>query len=101
MAVSDLFDFSIYVDADPQHVEGWFLDRFLALKHGAFNNPTSFFNNYAHLSDTEATALARGFWNDINLPNLIENVHPTRPRATLVLQKAADHAVQRVLLRKV
>jgi type I pantothenate kinase len=101
VAVSDLFDFSIYVDADPAHVEGWFLDRFLALKRGAFNNPSSFFNSFAHLSDDEATAMARGFWNEINLPNLLENVHPTRHRATLVLQKAADHAVERVLLRKV
>lgn len=101
VAVSELFDFSIYVDADTHHVEQWFLDRFLALKHGAFSNPTSFFNNYAHLSDEEASEMARGFWNTINLPNLMENVLPTKHRATLVLHKAANHAVERVLLRKV
>lgn len=100
VAVSDLFDFSIYVDADSEHITQWFLDRFLALKRGAFANPSSFFNNYSHLSDDEAIALALGFWNDINLPNLEENVLPTRHRATLVLQKAADHTVERVLLRK-
>jgi type I pantothenate kinase len=100
VAVSDLFDFSIYVDADSEHITQWFLDRFLALKRGAFANPSSFFNTYAHLSDDEAIGLALGFWNDINLPNLEENVLPTRHRATLVLQKAADHAVERVLLRK-
>ena len=44
--------------------------------------------------------LARGFWNDINLPNLRENVEPTRHRATLILRKAADHTVENVLLRK-
>ena len=89
------------VDADTDHVEQWFLDRFLTLKHSAFNNPTSFFNNFAHLSDEEASTMALGFWNSINLPNLPENVLPTKHRATLVLQKAADHAVERVLLRKV
>ena len=100
MAVSELFDFSIYVDADTDHIASWYVDRFLALRRGAFSNPKSFFNVYAHLSDDEAISTALGFWNDINLPNLEENVLPTKHRATLVLEKAADHAVERVLLRK-
>jgi len=98
--VSELFDFSIYVDADSEHITQWFIDRFLALRRGAFSNPNSFFNVYAHLSDDEAISTALGFWNNINLPNLEENVLPTKHRATLVLEKAADHAVERVLLRK-
>lgn len=101
VAVSDLFDFSIYVDADPEHITHWFVDRFLALKHGAFADPGSFFNVFSDLTDETAVETALGFWNEINLPNLIENVLPTRHRATLVLQKAANHAVDRVLLRKV
>lgn len=100
VAVSDLFDFSIYVDADAEHITQWFVDRFLALRRGAFTNPNSFFNVYAQLTDDEAVERALGFWNDINLPNLRENVLPTRHRANLVLQKAADHTVERVLLRK-
>lgn len=101
VAVSDLFDFSIYVDADPAHITTWFVDRFLALKHSAFADPGSFFNVFSDLTDETAVETALGFWNEINLPNLIENVLPTKHRATLVLQKAADHAVDRVLLRKV
>jgi type I pantothenate kinase len=101
VAVSDLFDFSIYVDADTAHVTQWFVDRFLALKKGAFSNPSSFFNVFAHLSDDEAVQTALGYWNDINLPNLTDNVLPTKHRATLVLEKGADHTVERVLLRKV
>jgi type I pantothenate kinase len=100
VAVSELFDFSIYVDADSEHITQWFIDRFLALRRGAFSNPSSFFNVYAHLTDDEAISTALGFWNNINLPNLEENVLPTKHRATLVLEKAADHAVERVLLRK-
>jgi type I pantothenate kinase len=100
VAVGDLFDFSIYVDADSDHITQWFVDRFLALRRGAFSNPNSFFNVFAHLSDEEAVERALGFWNDINLPNLEENVLPTKHRATLVLEKAADHKVERVLLRK-
>ncbi|MFE1645834.1 type I pantothenate kinase [Microbacterium sp. P01] len=101
VAVSDLFDFSIYVDAETSHITRWFANRFLALKASAFNSPTSFFRGFTHLSDEEALDLAMGFWNDINLPNLVENVLPTRHRATLVLQKGEAHAVERVLLRKV
>ena len=100
VAVSELFDFSIYVDADIDHIAQWFVDRFLALRQGAFSNPNSFFSVFAELSDEDAVATARGIWNDINLPNLRENVEPTRHRATLVLRKAADHAVETVLLRK-
>lgn len=101
VAVSDLFDFSIYVDADTAHIEKWYVDRFLALREGAFSNPASYFNVFANLSDEEAVQAALGYWNDINMPNLIENVLPTKHRATLVLHKGADHAVQSVLLRKV
>ncbi len=100
IAVSDLFDFSIYIDADADHITQWFVDRFLALRRAAFSNPNSFFNRFAGIPDDEAVTRALGFWNDINLPNLRENVEPTRHRATLVLQKGADHAVEQVLLRK-
>ncbi|MFE6735675.1 type I pantothenate kinase [Microbacterium sp. NPDC057650] len=101
VAVSDLFDFSIYVDADPAHIAQWYVDRFLALRKGAFTNPSSYFNVFAHLTDDEAVTTAMGYWNEINMPNLLENVLPTRHRATLVLRKGADHAVERVQLRKV
>ena len=41
-----------------------------------------------------------GIWAAVNGPNLRSNIAPTRSRARLVLQKAGDHAVRRVLLRK-
>ena len=100
VAVSDLFDFSIFVDADVAHIEKWYVDRFLALRQGAFSNPHSYFNVFAHLTDDEAESTALGYWNDINMPNLVENVMPTKHRATLVLRKGADHSVERVALRK-
>ena len=100
VAVSDLFDFSIYVDADVEHIESWFVNRFLALRQSAFSNPNSFFKVFANISDEEAVSQALGFWRDINLPNLRENVEPTRHRAKLVLNKAADHTVESVQLRK-
>ena len=43
---------------------------------------------------------ARHIWQTINLPNLVENILPTRVRASLVLAKRSDHSVQRVRMRK-
>jgi len=100
VSVSELFDFSIYVDADPDDIAQWYVDRFMALKNGAFSNPNSYFNVFSHLGEEEAIQTALGYWNDINLPNLMENVLPTKHRATLVLKKAADHTVETVQLRK-
>ncbi|MFJ6653865.1 type I pantothenate kinase [Microbacterium sp. NPDC091313] len=100
VAVSELFDFSIYVDAEPEHIEQWYVDRFLALRQAAFSNPSSYFRVFADISDDEAVQRALGYWREINLPNLIENVLPTRHRASLVLKKGADHTVESVRLRK-
>ncbi len=98
--VSDYFDFSIYVDADEADIEQWYVDRFLTLRESVFQDPDSFFSNYADLSDDEAVATARSIWQRINGVNLRENIAPTRERASLILHKRADHRVDRVRLRR-
>jgi type I pantothenate kinase len=99
-AVSDFFDFSIYVDARVEDVRRWYVERFLRLRETAFSRPESYFRRYASLSDEQAVHRAEQIWRDINEPNLVENVAPTRSRATLVLAKGPDHAVRRIQLRK-
>lgn len=98
--VSDFFDFSIYLDADEINLERWYIERFMRLRGTAFRDPRSFFKKYATLSDEEAISMAQGLWSRINLPNLHENVLPTRPRADLVLTKGASHRIEAVSLRK-
>jgi type I pantothenate kinase len=100
LAVSDLFDFSIYVDARASDIRSWFVNRFLRLRDGAFTDPNSFFKQFAELDDATAVQTAEGFWKDINEPNLVRNIRPTRARASLILRKEQDHRVQKVLLRK-
>lgn len=100
-AVSDFFDFSIYVDARTTHIRQWYVDRFFALKETAFARPESYFRRYADLTSEQARERAGTIWDTINAPNLEQNILPTRARATLVLTKGADHSVQRVRLRKV
>ncbi len=101
LMVSDLFDFSIYVDARIEDIEDWYVHRFLAMRSTAFADPNSHFHGYSSLNDHDATAAARDIWHGINLPNLVQNILPTRPRATLVLRKDADHSINRVRLRKI
>lgn len=98
--VSDYFDFSIYIDADESHIEEWYVQRFLKLCETVFQDPNSFFQNYAHLSHDEAVATARGIWREINGKNLRENIAPTRTRASLLLRKGLDHRVTDVSLRR-
>ena len=101
LMVSDLFDFSLYVDARIEDIEQWYIERFLELRSTSFSNPSSHFAHYADLSDNAARLAAREIWNSINRPNLVENILPTRPRATLVLRKNSDHSIQRLRLRKI
>ncbi len=97
---SDFFDFSVYLDADVADLDAWYIERFLALRDGAFKNPKSYFHRYATLTDREAHNTATRIWETINLVNLRENVLPTRPRADLVLRKGTDHFIRSVFLRK-
>lgn len=101
LAVSDLFDFTVYVDARTSDIAKWYEERFLRLQQGAFANPQSYFHRYSTLSEDEARARAREIWKRINEPNLIGNILPTRARASLVLRKDSEHAVSSVLLRKI
>jgi type I pantothenate kinase len=99
--LSDFFDFSVYVDAAETDLQRWYIERFLALRRTAFANTGAYFHRFAGLTDEQARQTALGIWAAVNGPNLRDNIAPTRSRARLVLQKAADHEVRRVLLRKI
>ena len=100
LTLSDFFDFKIFVDAETQNISKWFLNRFHALRESAFTDPESYFHRYAEMPLDKALARATEIWETINLPNLTENILPTRSRATLVLKKGDNHRVESVLLRK-
>lgn len=97
---SDFFDFTVYVDAELSHIRQWYIERFFALRKTTFPDASSYFHRYADLSDEEAETTAGQIWRDINEPNLLENILPTRERAHLILEKGSDHGVQHVRLRK-
>jgi type I pantothenate kinase len=98
--VSDFFDFSVYLEASEELLERWYVERFLRLRETAFKDPRSYFRQYADLSDEETVRVAKDIWTRINLENLRQNIATTRPRASLILTKGADHKIEEVALRK-
>lgn len=98
--VSDYLDFSIYVDADEDKLEHWYISRFLKFRKGAFADPESYFHNFTALSEAGAIKTARTIWREINRKNLRRNILPTRERASLILHKSDNHSVDYVRLRK-
>jgi type I pantothenate kinase len=100
LALADFLDFSIYVDARTDHIQRWFLSRLHALRDTAFTDPQSPFRGLTQASTAEVDAFGTQVWKTINEVNLIENIQPTRARASLVLHKGAEHSVTRVRLRR-
>ena len=98
---SDFIDFSIYIDADNDDLEDWFMERFFRLRETAFQDQASFFLRFAEMSEAEAGEFGRMVWRTINLPNLLDNVLPTRGRADLILKKGKSHLIEEVQLRRV
>jgi type I pantothenate kinase len=98
--VSDFFDFSVYLHADETVLEQWYIDRFQRLRLTSFRDPRAYFRIYADLSEMETRRVAKDIWQRINLQNLRQNIAPTRPRASLILTKGADHHIAEVALRK-
>lgn len=100
LAVSDFFDFSVYVDAASDDIREWYVQRFLSLRNTAFRDPRSYFTRYAQLTEEQAVNQARDLWDRINGPNLQTNIRTTRGRATAVLRKDSDHQVKWIRIRK-
>lgn len=98
---SDFLDFSIFIDAEEADLREWFMVRFRALRDSAFTDPKSFFRRLAEMPTEQAEGFALQAWDNINLPNLRDNILPTRSRADLILKKGANHGIEEVALRRV
>lgn len=98
--ISDFFDWSVYVDANPELIEKWFLERFGILLDTAFHNPDDYYYEYAQWPREKAFAEAKRVWETVDLPNLNEFILPTRSRANVILHKVEHHAMDMVYLRK-
>lgn len=98
--ISDYYDFSIYVDAEHEDIESWYLERFAKLLDLAENDPNNYYHRFTQLTYTDAIQVARDTWKDINLPNLNQYIQPTRSRADLILHKSSNHKIDKIYLKK-
>jgi type I pantothenate kinase len=96
---ADYFDFSVYLDAEQIHVEQWYVERFSVLQKTVFQRPTSYFHHFKDLRPPEVRKTGQGIWRSINLPNLLQNIQPTRERASVILRKGQSHAINEILWR--
>ena len=79
LAVSDFFDFSVYVDADADDVRDWYVARFLSLRETAFRDPRSYFTRYAELTPEQAVRQAEHALGHHQRPQPGAE-HPAHPR---------------------
>jgi type I pantothenate kinase len=98
---SDFLDFSIFIDAALDDLRDWFMERFRRLRETAFADPKSFFHRFRQMSTEDAEKFGLWAWNEINVPNLVENIQPTKSRADLVITKGGSHTIESVALRKI
>ncbi len=98
--ISDYFDFSIYVDAEHDAIESWYIERFSKLLQLAETDPENYYHQFTQLPYCEAIQLAKDTWKSINLPNLKQFIQPTRSRADLILHKASNHKIDKIYLKK-
>jgi len=92
---SDFLDFSIFIDADEADLRAWFMERFMRLRETAFADPKSFFHQLTELSDEEAQRFGLSAWESINMPNLRDNILPTRGRADHIFPVLTGDGVNR------
>lgn len=98
--VSDFFDFSIFIDAEPKLIEQWYLERFESLLDTAFLDPKNYYYQFAIGDRQDALNMSRSVWKNVNLKNLEEFILPTRGRADIILHKQENHLIDHIYLRK-
>ena len=94
------FDFSIYIDAENELIERWYLERFDSLLELAKTDKTNYYNRFVKMPHNDAIEFAKMVWKTINLVNLEKYIEPTRNRAELILHKTNNHRIDQIYLKK-
>lgn len=101
VVTSDFFDFSIYIDAEEDLIEKWYMQRFRKVLKLNKNKPDNFYYKMANGPLEDAIQLAEETWQMVNLVNLREYIAPTKERASLILHKTDGHLIDRIYLRHI
>ena len=93
------FDFSIYIDAENDLIEKWYLERFDSLLELAKTDKTKYYNRFVKMPHKDALEFAKMVWKTVNLVNLEKYIEPTRNRAELILHKTDNHKIDHIYLK--
>ena len=91
---ADALDLLIYLDADEDDLERWYVDRFLGFWRAAEHDPASFYARFRALDEAGVDQLARSVWTGVNRVNLRDHVLAARDRADILLRKSGDHTLR-------
>ena len=86
-------DVLVYLDAEEEDLEFWYVERFVGFWHAARTDPKSFYAQWLHMSEPELRAFAKTVWDGVNLPNLRDHIRPLRDHADIVVSKDASHTI--------
>jgi type I pantothenate kinase len=92
-------DVLLFLDAPDEDQIAWFVERFMRFWEQGLSDDSSFYARFRNLDEAGARGLARMVWDTINGPNLHEFIAPVRDHADLVVCKAPDHAIARIVER--
>ncbi|MGT2960624.1 type I pantothenate kinase [Streptococcus caballi] len=98
--MSDYYDFSIYIDAENDNIEKWYLERFESLLDLAETDTKNYYHRFTNAPRQEIMQFAKDIWKSINLVNLEKYIEPTRNRAELILHKTENHKIDEIYLKK-
>lgn len=101
VVTSDFFDFSIYIDAEEDLIEKWYMQRFQKVLKLNKDKPDNFYYQMANGSLDQAMQFAEEVWQMVNLVNLREYIAPTKERASLILHKTDGHLIDKIYLRHI
>ena len=101
VVTSDFFDFSIYIDAEEDLIEKWYMQRFQKVLKLNKNKPDNFYYQMANGPLDQAMQFAEEVWQMVNLVNLREYIAPTKERASLILHKTDGHLIDKIYLRHI
>lgn len=94
----DYLDFSIYIDAEEELIETWFLDRFKNMLKINRDKKDNFFFKLANIPLEEAVNYAKQVWQTVDLVNLKDNIEPSKANADMILHKTTNHIVDEIYL---
>ena len=97
---SEIFDYSFYIDADVKNIKKWYLERYELIRQLAIEDPEKYSQRFFESSRAESLAYATKVWEKTNLPNLYENILPTRSRSHMIVHKSFEHYIDMILIRK-